>query len=77
MKLGSEASLNQMISELETIHGLSSQNDQLMKELYCSKQRPGEKIISRVKRLEDLLFTIKHVRMLPEDETNVKLCSLF
>lgn len=77
MRLGSEASLDELLNKLETIYGLSIQNDKLMEEFYSSKQRPGEDVISWANRLEDLLYKAKQRHMIQETESNSKLCSMF
>ncbi|CAC5422741.1 unnamed protein product [Mytilus coruscus] len=55
MRLGPEASLDQLLNKLEVNYGLSIQHDKLMEEFYSAKQKPNEYITAWANRLEDLL----------------------
>ncbi|CAC5401144.1 unnamed protein product [Mytilus coruscus] len=77
MRLGPEASLDQLLNKLEVNYGLSIQHDKLMEEFYSAKQKPNEDITAWANRLEDLLYKASKQKLVRPEDINDKLCSMF
>lgn len=77
MRLGPEATLDQLLLKLEGNYGLSFQHDKLMEQFYGAKQKPNEDVITWANRLEDLLYKACKQKLIQQDDRNDKLCSMF
>ena len=77
MRLGPEATLDQLLNKLEGNYGLSIQHDRLMEEFYSAKQQANEDVTTWANRLEDLLYKASRQKLVRPEDINDKLCSMF
>ena len=77
MRMGSDASLSELLDKLEGIYGILEVGDSLMAQFYNAKQKDGENVNEFGCRLEELLDRAKKSGEFEEKDPNKKLCHFF
>ena len=77
MRMGSGASLGELLDKLEGIYGILEVGDSLMARFYNAKQKDGENVNEFGCRLEELLDRAKKSGEFEEKDPNKKLCHFF
>ncbi|XP_069101525.1 uncharacterized protein [Argopecten irradians] len=75
MRLGPQASINDLLTHLETNYGIAEDQEALLAKFFSAHQEEGEDVASWSCRLEDILMKVSRCEMLPREKRNQMLHS--
>lgn len=76
MRLGTDATIDQILDKLDSIYGNVDKKEELMAEFYGARQRQDEDITSWSCRLEDIIGKAQDLGLVPEEDIDKMLHSM-